>query len=184
MTDKKIDPASANLPKDPPEAPAQQPPGTPRGAAPQTPKEDNRPVRRVGSITLGLCLMAVGVCFLLYYFVPGFNWLLVSKVGAPLALVALGVEVNLVRGPSRPVEIRFPGCDQQPGADERRLLPDSAAPVLAGGVPRTGASRPRASKTNTSRRCTDRCRIRRSGCFRCTPIWIRDMACSRRPLPS
>ena len=93
MTDKKIDPASANLPKDPPEAPAQQPPGTPRGAAPQTPKEDNRPVRRVGSITLGLCLMAVGVCFLLYYFVPGFNWLLVSKVGAPLALVALGVEV-------------------------------------------------------------------------------------------
>ena len=93
MTDKKIDPASANLPKDPPEAPAQQPPGTSRGAAPQTPKEDNRPVRRVGSITLGLCLLAVGVCFLLYYFVPGFNWLLVSKVGAPLALVALGVEV-------------------------------------------------------------------------------------------
>lgn len=93
MTDKKIDPASAGLPKDPPEAPAQQPPGTPRGATPQTPKEDNRPVRRVGSITLGLCLMAVGVCFLLYYFVPGFNWLLVSKMGAPLALVALGVEV-------------------------------------------------------------------------------------------
>ena len=66
MTDKKIDPASAGLPKDPPEAPAQQPPGTPRGAAPQTPKEDNRPVRRVGSITLELCVKAVSECYLLY----------------------------------------------------------------------------------------------------------------------
>lgn len=57
------------------------------------PPKEEKPVRRVGSITLGLCLIAVGVCFLLYYFAPGFNWLLVAKVGAPLALVALGVEV-------------------------------------------------------------------------------------------
>lgn len=65
-------------------------------AASRTPAQGNdgrRPVRRVGSVTLGLCLIAVGLCFLLYYFVPGFNWLLVVKVGAPLALVALGVEV-------------------------------------------------------------------------------------------
>lgn len=54
---------------------------------------DSRPVRRVGSMTLGICLIAVGLCFLLYYFVPGFNWLLVVKIGAPLALIALGVEV-------------------------------------------------------------------------------------------
>lgn len=65
-------------------------------AAPRAPTQgaaDQRPVRRVGSVTLGLCLIAIGLCFLLYYFVPGFNWMLVVKVGAPLALVALGVEV-------------------------------------------------------------------------------------------
>ena len=72
-------------------APNPQPkPQTPP-AAKQPPREE-KPVRRVGSVTLGLCLMAVGVCFLLYYFAPGFNWLLVVKVGAPLALVALGAE--------------------------------------------------------------------------------------------
>ena len=54
MTDKKTDAA----------------PGT-AGTAPKTspvpPKSpDNRPVRRVGSVTLGLCLIAVGVCFLCY----------------------------------------------------------------------------------------------------------------------
>ena len=54
--------------------------------------EKGRPARRVGSFTLGLCLIAVGVCFLCYYFVPGFAWLPVVKVGAPLALVALGAE--------------------------------------------------------------------------------------------
>lgn len=65
-------------------------------APPRPPKapaaEKGRPARRVGSFTLGLCLIAVGVCFLCYYFVPGFAWLPVVKVGAPLALVALGAE--------------------------------------------------------------------------------------------
>lgn len=61
--------------------------------APNPQQADNRPVRRVGSITLGLCLVALGICFLCYYFLPGFNWTLVVKVGAPLALVALGAEV-------------------------------------------------------------------------------------------
>ena len=77
--------AAAPNPQTPPKTPPKRP------AGPQ-PKEEKQPVRRVGSVTLGLCLMAVGVCFLLYYFAPGFDWLLVAKVGAPLALVALGVE--------------------------------------------------------------------------------------------
>ena len=65
----------------------------PKPAAKRPPRqEQEKPVRRVGSVTLGLCLIAVGACFLCYYFVPGFDWLLVVKVGAPLALVALGVE--------------------------------------------------------------------------------------------
>ena len=38
----------------------QTPPKTPAGRPPQ---EEKQPVRRVGSITLGLCLMAVGACF-------------------------------------------------------------------------------------------------------------------------
>lgn len=78
--------AAAPNPQTPPKTAPKRP------AGPQ-PKEEKQPVRRVGSITLGLCLMAVGVCFLLYYFAPGFDWVLVAKVGAPLALVALGVEV-------------------------------------------------------------------------------------------
>ena len=71
-------------------------PGAAQQAARPTPHPqpaDNRPVRRVGSITLGLCLVALGICFLCYYFLPGFNWTLVVKVGAPLALIALGGEV-------------------------------------------------------------------------------------------
>ena len=67
--------------------------GAPRAGAPGSGAAGLRPVRRVGSVTLGLCLIAVGLCFLLYYFLPGFNWLLVVKIGAPLALIALGVEV-------------------------------------------------------------------------------------------
>lgn len=81
MTDKKTDAAPGTA-------------GTTPKTSPVPPKSpDNRPVRRVGSVTLGLCLIAVGVCFLCYYFLPAFNWLLVVKVGAPLALIALGAEV-------------------------------------------------------------------------------------------
>ncbi len=71
-------------------------PGAAQQAARPDPRPqpaDSRPVRRVGSITLGLCLVALGICFLCHYFLPGFNWTLVVKVGAPLALIALGGEV-------------------------------------------------------------------------------------------
>lgn len=42
------------------------------GEAPQTAKP--QPLRRVGSFTLGVCLIAAGIFFLLAYFVPGFDW--------------------------------------------------------------------------------------------------------------
>ncbi len=51
------------------------------------------PVRRVGCVTLGLCLIALGLCFLCYYWLPGFDFLPVVKIGGPLALAALGAEV-------------------------------------------------------------------------------------------
>lgn len=55
--------------------------------------EQNPPVRRVGSLTLGICLIAAGVFFLLYYFVPGFNWLLTLKIAPAAGLILLGCEV-------------------------------------------------------------------------------------------
>ena len=92
MTDMNNDKKNAGAAPDPQAAPPASPKTATKRPAARPPQEE-KPVRRVGSITLGLCLIAVGVCFLLYYFAPGFNWLLVAKVGAPLALVALGVEV-------------------------------------------------------------------------------------------
>ena len=67
-------------------------PRTPAGKG-SGPAQDTRPQRRVGSMTMGLCLIAVGICFLCYYFLPAFNWLLVVKIGAPLALIVLGAEI-------------------------------------------------------------------------------------------
>ena len=53
----------------------------------------NGPVRRVGSLTLGACLIAAGVFFLLYFFVPGFDVQLTLKIAPAVALVLLGCEV-------------------------------------------------------------------------------------------
>ena len=39
----------------------------------------NKPLRRVGTLTLGVCLIACGVLFLCYFFVPHFNWELALK---------------------------------------------------------------------------------------------------------
>lgn len=52
-----------------------------------------RPRRRVGSITLGACLIAAGMFFLLYYFWPEFNWMLVLKIAPAVGLMLLGCEV-------------------------------------------------------------------------------------------
>lgn len=68
-------------------APVPPAPKVPRPAAP------DRPIRRVGSITLGFALIAAGAFFLLFYFWPAFNWQLVLKLAPALALVLLGCEV-------------------------------------------------------------------------------------------
>ena len=61
------------------------------GEAPQPAKP--QPLRRVGSFTLGVCLIAAGIFFLLAYFVPGFDWQLVVRIAPAAALVLLGCEV-------------------------------------------------------------------------------------------
>ena len=61
-------------------------------AAPETPAKQP-PLRRVGSVTLGVCLIAAGVFFLGWYFVPGFPTQLVLKIAPAAGLVLLGGEV-------------------------------------------------------------------------------------------
>ena len=56
-------------------------------------KPAEKPLRRVGSLTLGACLVAAGVFFLLYFFVPGFDAQLTLKIAPAVALVLLGCEV-------------------------------------------------------------------------------------------
>ena len=50
------------------------------------------PVRRVGTVTLGLSLIVTGLAITAYFFVPGFDIIFVAKL-APLVLVFLGAEV-------------------------------------------------------------------------------------------
>lgn len=60
--------------------------------APAAPQQE-QPRRRVGSLTLGVCLIAAGIFFGCYYFVPGFDGQLVLKIASAAGLVLLGCEV-------------------------------------------------------------------------------------------
>lgn len=65
----------------------------PGSVPPPEHKPAEKPLRRVGSLTLGACLIAAGVFFLLYFFVPGFDMQLTLKIAPAVALVLLGCEV-------------------------------------------------------------------------------------------
>lgn len=65
----------------------------PGNVPPPEHKPAEKPLRRVGSLTLGACLIAAGVFFLLYFFVPGFDVQLTLKIAPAVALVLLGCEV-------------------------------------------------------------------------------------------
>lgn len=58
-------------------------------AAPEMPGKQP-PLRRVGSFTLGACLIAAGAFFLCYHFVPGFDWQLALKIVPAAGLVLMG----------------------------------------------------------------------------------------------
>ena len=60
-------------------------------AAPEMPGKQP-PLRRVGSFTLGVCLIAAGIFFLLTYFVPGFPTQPVLRIVPAAGLVMLGGE--------------------------------------------------------------------------------------------
>lgn len=61
-------------------------------AAPET-SGKQLPLRRVGSFTLGVCLIAAGIFFLFTYFVPGFPTQPVLRIVPAAGLVMLGGEV-------------------------------------------------------------------------------------------
>lgn len=61
-------------------------------AAPET-SGKQPPLRRVGSFTLGVCLIAAGIFFLLTYFVPDFPTQPVLRIVPAAGLVLLGGEV-------------------------------------------------------------------------------------------
>ena len=82
------------------------------GEAPQTAKP--QPLRRVGSFTLGVCLIAAGIFFLLAYFVPGVDWKLMLKIAPAAGLIG-------------PLEIRFLVGADLPCAHGRVLWPFAAA---------------------------------------------------------
>lgn len=65
----------------------------PGSVPPPEHKPAEKPLRRVGSLTLGACLIAAGVFFLLYFFAPGFDVQLTLKIAPAVALVLLGCEV-------------------------------------------------------------------------------------------
>ena len=52
-----------------------------------------KPLRRVGTLTLGVCLIAAGVLFLLARFLPGLPWLVIWQVLPAAGLMLLGCEV-------------------------------------------------------------------------------------------
>ena len=80
MEPNKIEPAILEPAEKAPQAPVRNP-------------ETERPVRRVGSLTLGVCLIAAGVFFLCFYFVPNFNSELVLRIAPAAGLCLLGGEV-------------------------------------------------------------------------------------------
>ena len=59
--------------------------------APKAP--ESAPVRRVGTLTLGVCLIAAGTLFLLARFLPGLPWLVIWQVIPAAGLILLGCEV-------------------------------------------------------------------------------------------
>ena len=91
--------------------------------APKAP--ESAPVRRVGTLTLGVCLIVCGVLFLCYFFVPHFNWDLALKIAPAAGLILLGCEVLYFAA----LEVRFPLGVPLHRADGQRLwrgLPDGS----------------------------------------------------------
>lgn len=81
----------------------------------------NKPLRRVGTLTLGVCLIAAGTLFLLARFLPGLPWLVIWQVLPAAGLILLGVRGTLLLGPARRMPVRLRLGSTLPAADGRML---------------------------------------------------------------
>ncbi len=79
----------------------------------------NKPLRRVGTLTLGVCLIAAGVLFLLCRFLPGLPWLVIWQVLPAAGLILLGCEVLYYSARRVSVRLRLGGALP---ADDGRVL--------------------------------------------------------------
>lgn len=69
-----------------------------QNTAPKTPQKSaaapqSGPARRLGSLTLGACLITTGILLLCYYFLPNFDLQLALKIAPAGGLILLGCEV-------------------------------------------------------------------------------------------
>ena len=89
----------------------------------------NKPLRRVGTLTLGVCLIAAGTLFLLARFLPGLPWLVIWQVLPAAGLILLGCEVLYYSARRMPVRLRLGGAlPADDGWVLRRLDPYAAGP--------------------------------------------------------
>ena len=58
------------------------------------PNTTNKPLRRGGTLTLGVCLIAAGVLFLLARFLPGLPWLVIWQVLPAAGLILAGAAAS------------------------------------------------------------------------------------------
>ena len=56
-------------------------------------KTASKPLRRIGSLSLGVCLIAAGVLFLGSRFLPGLPWMTIWYTLPAAGLILLGCEV-------------------------------------------------------------------------------------------
>lgn len=66
------------------------------------------PVRRVGTVTFGLVLVASGLCMLWYLFFPQWDYRLLLKL-SPAILVSLGIETLVAARPGAKVRYDWVG---------------------------------------------------------------------------
>ena len=89
----------------------------------------NKPLRRVGTLTLGVCLIAAGTLFLLARFLPGLPWLVIWQVIPAAGLILLGCEVLYYSARRMPVRLRLGGAlPADDGWVLRRLDLDAGRP--------------------------------------------------------
>ena len=81
-------------------------PQSPAAPQPPAPAGAPRKVRRVGTFTMGLCLVIAGVALVVGMFRPGWNMLNLFKL-TPLVLVALGAELLLASAAKGDTKLKY-----------------------------------------------------------------------------